>query len=709
MTQLAQRLTNGGNLLIPGEFYESLIPAGTGSAMFDGSGSTLEVTSDLNSLAFGSGSFTIEWYMYVTSVTSHPRVFSIGSYPSATIAASIEGDYLIVWLAGTGDTSAYLGSYTDTWVHVAICREYGGLRVFLNGEQQGFLITSAGPGSNSDPLYIGDEPVGGSSFVGLITNFQWVVGNALYNAPFVPPTIPISPASGCQLLLLCASQSTLTVDSSGTDKTVINNNGVAYTSSSPAPQLNPGVSMAYTTASTFDEVTLSQGIIKDGLYAWFDAGNPASYPGSGYTWYDISGSGFTGSLNDIAVSGQGGGTMVLNGSTSYIQTNVTDPGSLPISLCFWAQSLSVNRWGLFDTAVAQPNVLRQTNQYTPSNTVEWWNGDPLADLGMAPAQWQYFTINYYFDTNRHVEVIINGVSHTNAVGDNNPTYAWLNLIMGCINLSSNFFNGYISQAQIYKRRLSTDEALYNYTVDAGRYGLGGTPDGVRKDFPDGTLQIKGEFDEVTLHTVPTDGLLLWLDAANPASYPGSGTTWYDISGNGHDVTLYNGASFDTNSINFAYASSQYGAFAPTNMFTGDLTVAGWVYVRTFQSWSRLFDFGNGVGADQLLLAVTDGTSGLPVYSINNNLDSPTPIPLDQWVQLAATQSGTTATLYIDGLAVATNTQGPVSVATRNNNYIGRSNYPGDGYLDGKIASLIMWNRAFTAGEIDYLYWATRPT
>mgnify|MGYP000621350091 FL=1 len=37
--------------------------------------------------------------------------------------------------------------------------------------------------------------------------------------------------------------------------------------------------------------------------------------------------------------------------------------------------------------------------------------------------------------------------------------------------------------------------------------------------------------------IVTDGLVLCLDAANPRSYPGSGTTWFDLSGNGNDASL----------------------------------------------------------------------------------------------------------------------------------------------------------------------------
>ena len=40
-------------------------------------------------------------------------------------------------------------------------------------------------------------------------------------------------------------------------------------------------------------------------------------------------------------------------------------------------------------------------------------------------------------------------------------------------------------------------------------------------------------------SIVTSGLVLDLDAANPRSYPGSGSVWYDVSGNGNNASLYN--------------------------------------------------------------------------------------------------------------------------------------------------------------------------
>ncbi len=44
--------------------------------------------------------------------------------------------------------------------------------------------------------------------------------------------------------------------------------------------------------------------------------------------------------------------------------------------------------------------------------------------------------------------------------------------------------------------------------------------------------------------VITDGLLVYLDAGNPQSYPGEGDTWFDLSGNDNHGTLANGVGFD---------------------------------------------------------------------------------------------------------------------------------------------------------------------
>ena len=46
-------------------------------------------------------------------------------------------------------------------------------------------------------------------------------------------------------------------------------------------------------------------------------------------------------------------------------------------------------------------------------------------------------------------------------------------------------------------------------------------------------------------SIITSGLALYLDASNPTSYPGSGTTWYDLSGNGNHAAAQGAPTYTT--------------------------------------------------------------------------------------------------------------------------------------------------------------------
>ena len=180
------------------------------------------------------------------------------------------------------------------------------------------------------------------------------------------------------------------------------------------------------------------------------------------------------------------------------------------------------------------------------------------------------------------------------------------------------------------------------------------------------------------------------------------STWYDLSPNHYDATLVNGASFAGDSFNFDYAQNQFAVIPEANMFTGNnMTAIGWVYVRTDRTWARLFDFGNGPGQNNILIAVDSNGQNLPAYSTDgsDNIYSGTTMPLNQWVQIVATQSGTTGAMYINGQLVISGTNNGIASVTRTLNYIGKSNWSSDAYLDGKIASLRIWNRTLSTEEI----------
>jgi hypothetical protein len=61
-------------------------------------------------------------------------------------------------------------------------------------------------------------------------------------------------------------------------------------------------------------------------------------------------------------------------------------------------------------------------------------------------------------------------------------------------------------------------------------------------------------------SIVRDGLLLYVDAANPKSYPGSGSYLYDLTGNNFHINLYNSPTYNSQNKSFTFnATNQYGA------------------------------------------------------------------------------------------------------------------------------------------------------
>lgn len=79
-----------------------------------------------------------------------------------------------------------------------------------------------------------------------------------------------------------------------------------------------------------------------------------------------------------------------------------------------------------------------------------------------------------------------------------------------------------------------------------------------------------------LKSIVRDGLILFLDAANKDSYPGSGTVWYDLSGNAYNGTLYGGTTYTTDNgygvIQLNGSGSYVGVSSPN--FSSNFTIMG---------------------------------------------------------------------------------------------------------------------------------------
>jgi hypothetical protein len=221
----------------------------------------------------------------------------------------------------------------------------------------------------------------------------------------------------------------------------------------------------------------------------------------------------------------------------------------------------------------------------------------------------------------------------------------------------------------------------------------------------------GTFDEFTGAPVVDDSLMLWLDAAQTASYSGSGATWTDLSPTPKNYTLTAGPTFNSTIgggvITFAGASSQYATSTTTlfnsttfNTYTMNLWVyptgagnfvqvngsstpnTGYHYSAIEISAAGVIKFGQWIGSHAVIATSTQS--------------------LNAWYNLVITYNGTTATAYVNGVSVGTTNiiwSSPGANTLFALMAIDGTNMGTSGYASGSIGAFMAYNRALTANEV----------
>ncbi|CCI08377.1 LamG-like jellyroll fold domain-containing protein [Microcystis aeruginosa] len=145
-------------------------------------------------------------------------------------------------------------------------------------------------------------------------------------------------------------------------------------------------------------------------------------------------------------------------------------------------------------------------------------------------------------------------------------------------------------------------------------------------------------------------------------------------------------------------------------FSEGFTVEAWVWYDSLKSNSRIIDFGNGAGVDNIIFAnLANGGRGtiyLNIFEGQKLQGGIGPASLGvletgKWIHLAATIDGLNGqgTLYKNGEVIQTSSLHLPKTIKRTQNYIAPSNWSSDSYFQGKISDLRVWKIARTAEDI----------
>ena len=220
--------------------------------------------------------------------------------------------------------------------------------------------------------------------------------------------------------------------------------------------------------------------------------------------------------------------------------------------------------------------------------------------------------------------------------------------------------------------------------------------------------------------IPTvnSGIVLSLDAGNPASYPGSGASWYDVSSSATVATLANSPAYTAGvSGYFTFNGTNNTASIPYTTLldpTPGITLECWVYPTsiTASTYQELFRKENG-SARQLfsfqdtgtILSFGTQTTVSGYHELDVNISSVNYV--NQWVQLVASYTSGSKVLYRNGIQIGSTTSITGSLVQGDATYyVGSLGGVAEWFI-GRYAVCRMYNYGLNSTQVDQNFQALR--
>lgn len=219
----------------------------------------------------------------------------------------------------------------------------------------------------------------------------------------------------------------------------------------------------------------TRGIVNTGLSMWLDANNPASYPGSGATWFDLAGSGADQTLVGAPTYVAGSPSYFLFDGVSQYSTgsmpNVCPPNTyskmvwFQINLGFDNNLVSSATGGHFMFFASTPTLWAGN-----ANEPPYAGGGAFGSATtFNPATWYCATVVF---SDPQISLYVNGV-----LNQFDPTYSASghggdgSVNLACFAPGGNLLDGKIAEVYCYGNALTAAQVLQNFNATRGRYGL----------------------------------------------------------------------------------------------------------------------------------------------------------------------------------------------------------------------------------------------
>ena len=446
--------------------------------------------------------------------------------------------------------------------------------------------------------------------------------------------------------------------------------------------------------------------ITDGLIFYVDPTNTNTYSGVGTTAYNLIPGGINNFslVNGVAYDLSNKGYFSFDGSNDYVGLGSTTIfNSTAFTLSFWIKPSSYNgsyvsgaitngQYTLFGTTSDYQGF---TNTFTgaiqfgaAANAIATVN-----QSNFSTNKWYYYVAVYDSagtGNSTRFKIYIDSAIKTLTYDAAIPAAPYAAGLEARFGYGPGgrypYYNGNIGLVQIHNRALSSTEILQNYNATKSRYN--------------------------NIENIVTDSLVYSLDASNPNSYSGTGTTWYDLSGNNKNFILSGPPTFLKNNSGSLSYSSQY-AYASSPVAFTRFTIDCWVkfnaipvgiypcvLTQTYPNSTNQLNYA--LGFCNFTGKFNGGFYDAYGWHCPTGITPVTGV----WYHAAVTYDGSAVKFYINGALDSSLSYSGTPYSLGASDWIGRR-WDSNEFLNAEIPVVRLYNKALTASEIAQNYNATK--